>query len=114
ARPQGRYCEAGVFHVDPTAPVARAILTSAESGSAPAGGLYFCAAPAATLLRATQPDLMIRSVAYGETFRLGDVLVSLHPSGSALGAAQVRIVQSDDVWVYSGAFQRQADPTCAA
>jgi hypothetical protein len=40
------------------------------------------------------------------------VRISLHPSGHILGAAQVRLEQADRVWVVTGDFKRQADPTC--
>ena len=52
-------------------------------------------------------------VAFGEPFRLGDVEVSFHPAGHVLGSAQVRIAHHDAVWVVTGDFKRQPDPTCA-
>ena len=51
--------------------------------------------------------------AYGESFRLGSARVSLHSAGHVLGSAQVRIEVDGKVWVASGDYKRQADPTCA-
>jgi putative mRNA 3-end processing factor len=38
----------------------------------------------------------------------------LHPAGHVLGSAQVRIEHGGRVWVVSGDYKRQPDPTCAA
>ena len=40
--------------------------------------------------------------------------VSLHPAGHILGSAQVRIEHAGAIWVVSGDYKRQPDPTCAA
>ena len=46
-RPEGLYCEAGDFFVDPWRPVARAVITHAHADHARAGhGAYLAAAPA--------------------------------------------------------------------
>ena len=44
---------------------------------------------------------------------LGRVTVSLHPAGHILGSAQVRLEHDGQVWVVSGDYKRQPDPTCA-
>ncbi len=50
---------------------------------------------------------------YGQRFALGDAVVSLHPAGHVLGSAQVRVECDGQVWVASGDYKRQPDPTCA-
>ena len=50
---------------------------------------------------------------YGETFEMGAARVSMHPAGHVLGSAQVRVEVDGEVWVASGDYKRQADPTCA-
>jgi putative mRNA 3-end processing factor len=45
--------------------------------------------------------------------RIGDARVSLHPAGHVLGSAQVRIEAGGEVWVVSGDYKRDPDPTCA-
>jgi len=57
---------------------------------------------------------VIRGVPYGERIPIGDTVVSFHPAGHILGSAQVRIESAGRVWVVTGDYKRQADPTCAA
>ncbi len=38
--------------------------------------------------------------------------MSLHPAGHILGSAQVRMEQAGRVWVVTGDFKLQTDPTC--
>jgi putative mRNA 3-end processing factor len=111
----GLYCAAGGFHVDPWKASERAVVTHAHGDHArPGSASYVCAEPGAALLaHRVGTDASIRAVPYGEPFRLGDALVSFHPSGHVLGAAQVRIEAGGEVWVVSGDFKRRPDPTCA-
>ena len=46
-------------------------------------------------------------------FRWARRTVSLHPAGHILGSSQVRIEYGGQVWVVSGDYKRQPDPTCA-
>lgn len=114
-RPDGLYCPAGDFYVDPWAPVDRAVLTHAHSDHAcPGSRDYLTAAPGGALLRERLgPDASIRLAAYGERVTLGDAVVSLHPAGHILGSAQVRIEHRGEVWVVSGDYKLAPDPTCA-
>lgn len=114
-RPEGLYCEAGEFFVDPWRPVARAVITHAHADHArPGHGAYLAAEPSAGVLRARLGDLRLQTAAYGERIDLGGVRVSLHPAGHVLGSAQVRIEHRGEVWVVSGDYKIEPDPTCAA
>ena len=53
-------------------------------------------------------------MAYGESICLGSVKLSLHPAGHIIGSAQVRIEAENEIWVVTGDYKRQADPTCEA
>jgi putative mRNA 3-end processing factor len=111
----GLFCEAGGFHIDPWEPVERALVTHAHSDHArPGSAAYLCAAPGATILRHRIPDGRIETVPYGAAMTIGDVRVSFHPAGHILGSAQIRVEHRGEVWVVSGDYKRQADPTCAA
>jgi putative mRNA 3-end processing factor len=114
-RPEGLYCPAGDFHIDPWRPVARAVITHAHGDHArPGMGRYHCARPGLSLLRwRLGEDAVIEAHDYGQRFGLGGVEVSLHPAGHVLGSAQVRIDDGRQVWVASGDYKRQPDPTCA-
>jgi putative mRNA 3-end processing factor len=110
----GLYCEAGGFHVDPWLPVERAVITHAHSDHArPGSAAYLCAAPARTVLQRRLPDAAIETLAYGESRTLGGVRISFHPAGHILGSAQIRVEHRGEVWVVSGDYKRQPDPTCA-
>ncbi|MBC7794645.1 MAG: ligase-associated DNA damage response exonuclease [Clostridia bacterium] len=49
----------------------------------------------------------------GEKIRVGDVDVSFHPAGHVLGSSQIRVEHEGNVWVCSGDYKRDDDPTCA-
>lgn len=113
--PSGLYCEAGNFFIDPWAPVERAVITHAHSDHAsPGSSSYLCAAPGARVLQRRLPDARIESLPYGDSVALGDTRVSFHPAGHILGSAQIRVEHRGEVWVVSGDYKRQADPTCPA
>jgi putative mRNA 3-end processing factor len=44
---------------------------------------------------------------------IGGVKVSLHPAGHVLGSSQVRVEHGGEVWVVSGDYKLDPDPTCA-
>jgi putative mRNA 3-end processing factor len=50
---------------------------------------------------------------YGETIRLGDVSLSLHPAGHVLGSAQIAVTHGGIRIVASGDYKDAPDPTCA-
>jgi putative mRNA 3-end processing factor len=58
------------------------------------------------------PDARIRSVEFGEPVDVRGVRVSLHPAGHILGSAQVRVEHRGEVWVVSGDYKTEPDPTC--
>jgi putative mRNA 3-end processing factor len=113
-RPEGLYCEAGGFFVDPWRPVDRAVITHAHADHARTGhARYLAAAPAEGVLRARLGDVSLHTLAYGEPIDVNGVRVSLHPAGHVLGSAQVRIEHRGEVWAVSGDYKVEPDPTCA-
>lgn len=112
-RPEGLYCPAGDFYVDPWRPVATAVITHAHADHARTGmGHYHTQTDNLALIRLRLGELPGSAYAYGERFRLGDATVSLHPAGHVLGSAQVRVEVEGQVWVVSGDYKRAPDPTC--
>jgi putative mRNA 3-end processing factor len=114
-RREGLYCPAGDFYIDPWLPVPRAVITHGHSDHARSGmGQYHSSADGLPILhwRLGAQDYVAHE--YGARFRLGDAELSLHPAGHVLGSAQVRIAAAGQVWVVSGDYKRQPDPTCAA
>ncbi len=112
---RGLYCEAGDFFVDPWAAVDRAAVTHAHGDHVAWGcGSYLTSAPGLGVLRRRlEPSARIRGVAYGEPTDVNGVRVSLHPAGHILGSAQVRVEYAGEVWVVSGDYKTEPDPTCA-
>jgi putative mRNA 3-end processing factor len=111
---EGLYCPAGGFHIDPWSPVPWAIVTHAHADHARWGcGRYLCAAPGRHLLRTRLGETAdIAAVPYGEPLEQNGVRLSLHPAGHVLGSAQVRLERRGEVWVVSGDYKLDPDPTC--
>jgi len=114
ARPEGLYCPAGAFYIDPWRAVDRAVITHAHADHARAGHRhYLAAADSGHVLRARLGDIALQTLPYGERIAINGVTVSLHPAGHVLGSAQVRIEHGGCVWVVSGDYKLGADATCA-
>ena len=92
----------------------RAVITHAHGDHLRGGsGHYHYAAVGERVFNARVADGGDRSPHdYRERFQLGAAHVSLHPAGHVLGSSQVRIEADGDVWVVSGDYKRDADPTC--
>ena len=117
-RPQGLYCPAGDFYIDPWRPVDRAVITHAHADHARMGhGHYLAAAPGEGVLRARLGAIDLQTLPYGEAVIHNGVRVSLHPAGHVLGSAQIRLAHGGRVWVASGDYKFMqgfdVDPTCA-
>ena len=114
AHPEGFYCPTGDFYIDPIRPVARAVITHAHGDHARTGsGHYWCAAEGLSLARARLGrGSAITALPYGQTLAMRGVQISLHPAGHIRGSAQVRVEGGAQVWVVSGDYKREADPTC--
>ncbi|WP_370204736.1 ligase-associated DNA damage response exonuclease [Pararhodobacter marinus] len=114
-RPEGLYCPAGDFHIDPVRPVARALITHGHADHARAGH---------DTVLASRQTLDIMAIRYGPDFArvtqaaegrmdLGGVEVSFHPAGHVLGSCQVALHQGGVTAVVSGDYSRVANPACA-
>ncbi len=112
---RGLYCAAGDFYIDPHRAVDTAVVTHAHSDHARRGSrLYYCEKSGVGLLKIRLGEkIAARGIAYGEKFQLGRAWVSFHSAGHILGSAQVRIECDGEVWVASGDYKRDHDPSCA-
>jgi len=116
--PSGLCSPIGDFHIDPTRPVERALITHGHSDHARAGhGAVLATQETLDMMRlryganfagATQ------AVAYGEKLKLGPVEVSFHPAGHVLGSAQICVAANGTRVVASGDYKDVPDPTCLA
>ena len=113
--PDGLYCPAGDFHIDPVRPVERALITHGHADHARAGHGVVMAT------RRTLDIMAIRyghdfagrtqAVAYGEKTTIDGVEVSFHPAGHVLGSAQIAVAKGGMKIVASGDYKRLVDPT---
>jgi putative mRNA 3-end processing factor len=112
--PEGLYCAPGGFHIDPWRPVERALITHAHGDHARRGSRQYHAARSGVglLRRRLGPEAMIEGHDFGEPLPFGGATASFHPAGHVLGSAQIRIEASGEVWVVSGDYKRDLDPSC--
>lgn len=110
----GMYCPAGQFYIDPVKKVERALITHAHADHARAGmGHYWTSVSGAPLVRKrVGHGSGVTALPFGERFSMGAAVVSFHPAGHVLGSAQIRIEHGGQVWVVSGDYKRDPDPSC--
>src|SRR5947199_3581984 len=115
--PAGLFSPAGGFHIDPTRPVDKALITHGHSDHARAGhGAVLATQETLDMMRLRYGENFAgatQAIRYGETLRLGGVDVSFHPAGHVLGSAQIRVAANSIRVVASGDYKDVADPTCA-
>ena len=116
--PSGVCCQIGGFHIDPTRPVERALITHAHSDHARAGhGAVLATQETLDLMRLRYGENFAgatQAVRYGETIDLGGVTVTFHPAGHVLGSAQIAVAANGLRIVASGDYKNVPDPTCAS
>jgi len=114
--PAGLYVEPGDFHIDPTEPVARAVITHGHSDHARAGhGKVLATAPTLAIMRTRYGEEAAKAsqvLGYGETLDLGGVTLRFAPAGHILGSAQAILEHKGKRVVVSGDYKRRPDPTC--
>jgi len=93
--PAGLCCKLGSFHIDPTRPVERALITHAHSDHARAGhGAVLATQETLDLMRLRYGEEFAgttQAICYGESVNLGGVTVTFHPAGHVLGSAQIAV-----------------------
>jgi putative mRNA 3-end processing factor len=114
--PAGVCCKAGGFHIDPTRPVERAVITHGHSDHARAGhGAVLATPETLDLMRLRYGESFAgtsQTIRYGERIALGGIGVTLYPAGHVLGSAQVAVEANGLRIVASGDYKDVADPTC--
>jgi putative mRNA 3-end processing factor len=115
--PEGLYCEPGGFHIDPLAPVDRAVITHGHADHArPNHRRVLATEGTLAIMQArfgAEAGLELQTAAYGEVLRIGEVDVSLVPAGHVLGSAQIVLTHRGSRIVVSGDYKRRFDATCA-
>ncbi len=115
--PSGVCCQTGGFHIDPTRPVDKAVITHGHSDHArPGHGSVLATQETLDMMRLRYGNDFAGSTQVakpGETMTLGGVKVTFHPAGHVLGSAQIAVECKDCRIVASGDYKDAPDPTCA-
>jgi putative mRNA 3-end processing factor len=115
--PSGVCCQTGGFHIDPTRPVDKAVITHGHSDHArPGHGAVLATQETLDLMRLRYGQNFAGSTQVarpGETLTLGGATVTFHPAGHVLGSAQVAVECKGLRIVASGDYKDVPDPTCA-
>jgi putative mRNA 3-end processing factor len=115
--PAGLCCKPGSFHIDPTRPVERALITHAHSDHARAGhGAVLATQETLDLMRLRYGENFAgttQAIRYGESVKLDGVTATFHPAGHVLGSAQIAVQANGLRIVASGDYKNVTDPTCA-
>jgi putative mRNA 3-end processing factor len=102
--------------VDPSQPVARALVTHGHADHARSGHGLTLATPATLAIMALryQTRAGASPVAYGESVAIGGgVTATFLPAGHVLGSAQILLEHAGERVIITGDYKRAPDPTCA-
>jgi len=114
--PAGLFCPQGGFHIDPTRPVDKAVITHGHSDHArPGHGTVLATPETIDIMRLRYGDGFAGStqaIAYGEAVEINGVGVGFHPAGHVLGSAQIAVEAEGLRIVASGDYKNVSDPTC--
>lgn len=114
-RPEGLYCKAGDFFIDPVRPVSAAVVTHGHSDHARAGHVKVVATPDTIAIMACRFGEGFAQkpieLPYAQAMHCGDARVTFYPAGHILGSAQVLIEHGGARLVVSGDYKRTADLT---
>ena len=118
ARREGIYIPGIDAWVDPSIPVARALVTHGHADHARGGHGAVWATPETLAIMGVRYGDQVAGhaapIAYGTRVDLGGgVTASFHPAGHVLGSAQIALEFGGERIVVSGDYKRRPDPTCA-
>ena len=105
-------------YIDPLLKCQTALITHGHADHARPGHHQVIATPETLAIMAARYGNDFAAIktplSYGQQMQLGDVQVSMAPSGHILGSAQIIIDYHNTRLIAAGDYKRKADPTCAA
>jgi putative mRNA 3-end processing factor len=114
--PHGIFLPGADAWVDPSRPVANALVTHGHADHARGGHGRVWATPATLdIMGVRYGEQAGHRVEYGDAVVIGDIRASFVPAGHVLGSAQIVLDHgpSGERAVVSGDYKRRPDPTCA-
>lgn len=112
----GLYCKEGDFYLDPVHSVKNAVISHAHGDHAcPGNQNVFCTPATESIMRLRlkkNAGQLFNAFEYRQSFTIGGVKISFFPAGHILGSAQVLMEFESHVYLYTGDFKLQQDPTC--
>lgn len=110
---RGIFSPQGKFTIDGRNPEGLNIVTHAHTDHLKRGSKLYIATPeTCSIIKSKFKKALVQPLPYRKQITLDGVKISLHPAGHVFGSAQVRVEYQDSVWVVTGDYKRQADPTC--
>ena len=110
----GIYVRPADAWIDPSEPVARALITHGHADHARGGhGAVWATPETLAIMGVRYGEQAGHPVHYGESITLGAVEIGFVPAGHVLGSAQIVLDFRGERVVVSGDYKRRADPTCA-
>ena len=111
--PHGIYVPAADVWIDPSRPVARALVTHGHADHARGGhGAVWATPETLAIMDVRYGPQAANAIGYGESVTLNDVKATFAPAGHVLGSAQILLEHKGERVVVSGDYKRRADPTC--
>ena len=112
----GLYCKYGDFYLDPTQPVAHAVISHAHADHAVSGNeeVYCTEATAAfmQLRYGKNAGKVFNLAGYHQPFSIKGVQITFISAGHMLGSAQVLMEYEGARYLYTGDYKIQPDATC--
>jgi putative mRNA 3-end processing factor len=117
-RREGIYLPAADAWIDPSIPVARALVTHGHADHARSGHGAVWATPETLAIMGVRYGDQVAGhatpIGYGDRIAIGGgITASFHPAGHVLGSAQIALERDGERIVVSGDYKRRSDPTCA-
>ncbi len=114
-RPEGLFCKAGAFFIDPIRPVKTAVITHGHADHARFGHAKVVATPDTLAIMASRfGDGFAQEkveLPYKQAIHLCNARVTLFPAGHILGSAQVLVEHEGARLAVSGDYKRRTDRT---
>ncbi len=115
--PNGLFCKAGNFYLDPLSAVNHAVISHAHGDHARPGNINcYCTA-------ATQAIMQYRfgknagktfHIYHNESFSVNNVTIQFYPAGHILGSVMIKLIFNGISYLYTGDYKLQPDDTCEA